>query len=205
MNDATESVEKDEVEVIDELALLKQRADVMGVAYHPNIGIEKLKAKLADKMEGITREESDEEIATINDAEEAMAADVFTPLMTETPAQLKAKRKQDALRLVRIRMTSMNPSKANMKGEIFSVGNAELGMIKKYIPFNAEQGWHVPNIILQELQQRKFLNHFEVKIDGKTVNRHRLIPEYAIEILSPLTETELNELKQRQIMASAAQ
>lgn len=197
----SETEEMDTVEVIDELALLKERADIMGVSYHPNIGIEKLKSKLADKIAGVTDEQIDEEVATITDAEESTVA-VVAEL---TPAQLKAQRKQDALRLVRIRMTSMNPSKANMKGEIFSVGNAEIGMIKKYIPYNAEQGWHVPNIILQELYNRKFMNHFEVKIDGKVVNRHRLIPEYAIEILPPLTEAELNELKQRQLMASAAQ
>jgi hypothetical protein len=199
MSEETEVIETEEMEVIDELALLKERADIMGISYHPNIGIEKLKAKVADKMAGVTDEQIDEEVATINDYQEAAVARVATA------AELKAKRKEDALRLVRIRMTSMNPAKANMKGEIFSVGNAELGMIKKYIPFNAEQGWHVPNIILQELQTRKFLSHFEVKIDGKAVNRNRLIPEYAIEILPPLTEAELNELKQRQIMQSAAQ
>jgi hypothetical protein len=200
MSVETEVIETEETEVIDELALLKQRADIMGVAYHPNIGIDKLKAKLADKIEGVTDEQADEEIETINAAEQSTTA-----LPVETAAEAKLRRKQEALRLVRIRMTSMNPSKANMKGEIFSVGNAELGMIKKYVPFNAEQGWHVPNIILEEIRQRKFINHFEVKIDGKNVNRHRLIPEYAIEILPPLTETELNELKQRQLMQSAAQ
>lgn len=189
-------------EVVDELAMLKQRADIMGIAYHPNIKLEKLKAKLAEKMEGVADEYADEEAETIAASEEAMAANTFTPMVRETPAQLKAKRKQDSLRLVRIRIACMNPVKANMKGDIFSVGNSEIGMIKKYVPFNAEQGWHVPNIILQELRNKQFVSHYDTKIGNKVVTKTKLIPEYSIEILDPLTAEELKDLANRQLMTN---
>jgi hypothetical protein len=199
----SEETEMDAVEeIVDELAMLKQRADIMGIKYHPNIKLESLKIKVADKMEGVADEYGEEEAETIAAAEEAMAADTFTPLMKETPAQLKAKRKQECLKLVRIRIACMNPVKANMKGDIFSVGNSEIGMIKKYVPFNAEQGWHVPNIILQELRNKQFVSHYDVKIGNKTVTKTKLIPEYSIEILDQLTAEELKDLANRQLMSN---
>lgn len=200
MNEETETTE--ETVVIDELAMLKERADIMGIKYHPNIKLDTLKAKVADKMEGNTDEYADEEAETIADAAVAMAADTFTPLVRETPAQLKAKRKQECLKLVRIRIACMNPVKANMKGDIFSVGNSEIGMIKKYVPFNAEQGWHVPNLILQELRNKQFVSHYDVKIGNKVVTKTKLIPEYSIEILDPLTAEELKDLAQRQMITN---
>jgi hypothetical protein len=199
-----EETEMDAVEdTMDELAVLKQRADIMGIKYHPNIKLESLKAKVAAKLDGeVGNGYEDEEIETINTATKAMAADTFTPLKKETPAQLKEKRKQEALKLVRIRVSCMNPVKANMKGEIFCVGNSEMGMIKKFVPFNAEQGWHVPNIILQEIKNKKFVSHYSTKIGNKTVNQHKLIPEYSIEILDPLTPEELKDLANRQLMSN---
>lgn len=186
-------------EELDELATLKQRADIMGIKYHPNIKLESLKAKVADKMQGITDEQADEEVDTINAADNGYQ-EVATPLK-ETEAQLRMKRRQEATRLVRIRVACMNPIKANMKGEIFCVGNSELGMLKKFVPFNAEQGWHVPNLILQEIKEKKFISHYTVKIGNKVVNKTKLVPEFSVEILDPLTPEELKDLANRQLMA----
>jgi len=190
-----EDFETTEVEV-DELAMLKQRADIMGIKYHPNIKLESLKAKINDKLEGITEDQADEEVETI------IAANGATPTAKESADQARINRKHEALKLVRIRVACMNPVKANMKGDIFSVGNAELGMLKKFVPFNAEQGWHVPNLILQELKDKKFVSHYTVKVGNKTVNKNKLVPEYSIEILDPLTPEELKDLANRQLMSN---
>jgi len=196
-------------EPMDEMSLLKQRADMMGIKYSPNIGIDKLKAKIEEKKSApvATTDPSQmaEELETINAAAEVAGGDVFTPGLRETPAQLNMKRRQQALRLVRIRVTNMNPLKGNLKGEIFSVGNSQIGFIKKFVPYNAEAGWHVPQIILTHMQEKKYMTHFEVKVGNKKIKKHRLVPELAIEILPPLTAAELQELKQRQLMASGGQ
>ena len=201
-------------EPVDELALLKTRADTMGIKYHPNIGIAKLKAAIEDKkaapVEPVATTaavtpvsaEACEELETIAAYEEVRDGDVFTPGLRETPAQLNMKRRQEALRLVRVRVTNMNPLKGNLKGDIFSVGNSQIGFIKKFVPYNAEAGWHVPQIILTHMQDKKYMSHYEVKIGNKKIKKHRLVPELAIEILPPLTVEELQELKQRQLMAS---
>jgi hypothetical protein len=202
-----ETVKNVEPKASEELNLLKERATLMGVTFHPNIKVDKLKEKIAEKQKEVdkTSEYDDEQLDTINAAEEAGNADTFTPGKRETPLQLKMKRKQEALKLVRVRVTCMNPIKGNVPGEIHSVGNAELGMVKKYIPFNVDQGWHIPNILLQSLKDKKYMSHYEVKIGNKKIKKNRLVPEFAIEIMPALTATELTELKQRQIMASGGQ
>ena len=171
-------------EMPDELTLLKQTAATMGISHHPNIGLDKLKTKIEEAKADV-----------VVDPSASMAA----------PGSKKMDPKRaEALKLVRIRISDMNPINANLKGALFSVGNSKLGMVKKFVPFNAEDGFHVPAIILSQIKAKKFVSHFEVKINGKQVNRHKLIPQYAVEILPPLTEKELEELKQRQLMASGA-
>lgn len=183
----------------DELTLLKEMADRMGIKYSPNIGLATLKERIEAKKAGqVDPTLAAEELETIQAAEKSA-----TGFGQMTTAQaVAAQRKKDALRLVRIRLTDMNPVNGNLKGVLMSAGNAKLGFVKKFIPFNAEHGWHVPNIIVQQLKTKKFMSHYEVKQGNKKIKKHKLVPQYAIEILPPLTAKELQELKQRQLMAS---
>lgn len=189
----------------DELSLLKERADLMGIQYHPNIGIEKLKTKIAEKTAPpettVDPRYAAEEAETINAAVESAKNKMIAANATPTPQQQKMARRNKALRLVRVRVSNMNPIKGNLKGEILSAGNSEIGMVKKFIPFNAEQGWHIPQILLTVLQNKKFMTHYEVKVGNKRIKKNKLVPEYSIEILPPLTPKELEALKQRQLMA----
>lgn len=205
-NEETMDQESTGEEKVDELSLLKERADIMGITYHPNIGKEKLRAKIEDKKAGVVDpEQAAEEAATIEAAQASGAAETFTPMVKETAAQITARKRKEALRLVRVRVTNMNPLKGNLKGDIFSVGNAQIGMVKKFVPYNAEQGWHVPQIILTHMQSKKYMTHYETKVGNKKIKRHRLVPELSIEILPPLTAKELEALKQRQLMAAGGQ
>lgn len=183
----------------DELTLLKEMADRMGIKYSPNIGLATLKERIEAKKAGqVDPTLAAEELETIQAAEKSAAG--FGQMTTAQA--VAAQRKKDALRLVRIRLTDMNPVNGNLKGVLMSAGNAKLGFVKKFIPFNAEHGWHVPNIIVQQLKTKKFMSHYEVKQGNKKIKKHKLVPQYAIEILPPLTAKELQELKQRQLMAS---
>lgn len=189
-----------------ELDLLKERADLMGIKYHPNIGIDKLKEKIQEKQAGGAKDEgkvdyAQEELDTIEEGL-GIAAASDQPVARLTPAQQRIERRNRALRLVRVRVTCMNPLKGNMSGDIFQAGNAEIGVVKKYIPFNAEQGWHIPQILLTMLQSKRFMTHYTTKVNGKDIKRNKLVPEYSIEILPPLTAKELDELRQRQLMAA---
>ena len=171
----------------DELSTLKARADLLGISDHPSIGVEKLREKLA---------------ATITD--EAKNEDTEVSKPTESEAQKRLRLLQEATKLVRIRVTCMNPAKKEWEGEIITVGNSAVGTLKKYIPFNADEGWHVPNIMYEALKERQCQVFVSTKTkNGVTIRQGKLIKEFAIEVLPPLTEEELKDLAQRQAMAKS--
>jgi hypothetical protein len=108
------------------------------------------------------------------------------------------------MELVRIRVTCMNPAKAEWEGEIVTVGNSAVGSITKFIPFNADAGWHVPRIIYQQLVERQCQIFVTVTDSrGNKTRKGKLIKEFAIEVMPPLTPAELQELAQQQAMAKA--
>lgn len=182
---------------VEELVVLKQRADLMGVQYHPNISVEKLKARINAKLND--EPELQEELDTllpVNDSEPKLFQ--FKP---ETKLERENRLRKEATRLVRIRVTCMNPNKKDWDGEVFTVSNSVVGTHRKYVPFNAEEGWHVPSIIFEYIKDKQFVHHYVEKKEGKEINRHKLVKEFAVEILDPLTEEELKDLAQRQALA----
>ena len=182
-----------DLEMPDELTTLKARADQMGLSYHPSIGVEKLRDKInaAVSAEGPVAEE-EEDVPVV-------AAKVAAK---ETQNELRVRKKREASELVRIRVTCMNPMKKEYEGEIFTVSNSVVGTFKKYVPFNADDGWHVPRIIYNQLVQRQCQVFTTVKDGrGNKVRKGKLIKEFAVEVLPPLTPAELKELAQRQAMA----
>lgn len=183
------STDTDEILTQDELTTLKARADLLGISYHPSIGLEKLREK-------INSANSDE--AAPAPVQAAVAAN------EETANERRIRLKKQALELVRIRVTCMNPAKAEWEGEIITAGNSAVGSITKFIPFNADAGWHVPRIIYTQLAERQ-CQIFVTTTDsrGNKSRKGKLIREFAIEVLPPLTKEEIHELAQRQAMAKA--
>ena len=113
-----------------------------------------------------------------------------------------AEAKREAGRLVRCRVTCMNPHKKNWTGEIISVGSSKMGTFKKFIPFNLEEPYHVPKAIYDYLKERKCRIGTTQKLpNGQEVNRYKLINEFAIEQLDPLSKEELEDLKHRQALS----
>lgn len=188
----------EELEVkVDELTELKKRADLLGIEYHPKISVDKLRARIKAQL-------SDEAYVDVPDDDEVIAATSakrelkFKP---ETQAEIAERLRKEAQRLVRVRITCMNPNKKDWDGEIFTVSNSVVGTLRKYVPFNAEDGWHIPSMMLDFLRDKQFVQHYVEKKNGQEINRHKLVKEFAIEVLEPLTEEELKELAQRQAMA----
>lgn len=179
----------------DELTTLKARADMLGISYHPSIGVEKLKAKIEAKLSDAPEETDEPEVKP----------PVQAPgVAVETEGQKRQRLRKQAAELVRIRVTCMNPAKREWEGEIITAGNSAVGTFKKYIPFNADEGWHVPRIIYNQLVERE-CQVFVTTKDGRgnSVRRGKSIKEFAIEVLPPLTQEELDELARRQAMAKS--
>jgi len=213
-----------------ELQLLKQRAKTMGLSHSPNIGVDALKEKINDQLEGRKSKDEDEdeedqedddendendededkkpefetEAAKRQMAREARKTQNSKKVKVETNQEIRDRLQKDVLRLVRCRIYNMNPSKADLKGEIVTVANRFIGTIRKMIPFGeaTDNGYHIPLILLTELQSRKFQQLRPKKVRGvEQAPERRMVPEYNIEIMEPLTKKELRELANKQSAA----
>lgn len=173
-----------EAEQVEQTALesLKARADLLGVKYHPSISEEKLREKIAEAQK--------------KDEPKAEAK------KEESKAKTRAELREEALKLVRVRITNMNPAKADYEGEIYTVGNSVIGTVKRYVPFNADDGWHVEQVLYEHLKDRQ-VPVYVTKTDkkGNKIREHKMIREFAIEVLPPLTVEELKELAERQAIS----
>lgn len=144
--------------------------------------------------------------AALRDAGEAVAI----PQIKARPGKKLSLRQHlhnEQMKLVRVRITCMDPKKKDLEGEIITVANKHLGTVKHFVPFGAktEEGWHIPHIIYKALQRRQFVNIRVVK-DKRTgferVERN-MAKEFAIEVLPPLTEGELQSLAVAQLAAGS--
>ena len=164
-----------------ELEALKARADLLSISYHPSIGVDKLREKVNAAINGSPKEDD-------------------TKKPDDSAQTTRQNLRKEALKLVRIRVTCMNPAKSEWDGEIFTVGNSVVGSVKKYVPFNNDEGWHVPYIMYEMLKDRECQIFKSVKKNGIKVQEGYLIREFGIEVLPPLTDEELQELARRQAL-----
>lgn len=192
----SDNMQDTDIPVQDELEALKQRATQMGIQFHPSIGLEKLREKVNASVTGAKPEPET--------AEAVQASADAINNRVETQAQKAKRLKDDAARLIRIRLQCMNPAKTEWPGEIISVGNSTVGSFSKFVPFNAEEGWHVPNIIYKALMDRH-CQVFTTVTDsrGNKTRKGKLIREFSIEVLPNLSSEELHDLAQRQAMSGA--
>lgn len=182
----------------DELTILKQRATLMGVKFSNNISVETLRAKIEAHV-------SEEE--TVGEAElNPLAGDVAGAV----PASKMTMRQQlmaEQLRLVRLRITNLDPKKKDLPGEILTVGNEYIGTVRKFVPFGevTDDGYHVPYILYKLLENRRFLHIRTVKDrrTGKDRIETQWAKEFALEVLPPLTEEELKRLANAQAAAGS--
>lgn len=121
----------------------------------------------------------------------------FTQAESAAAKQNAEERLKEAMKLVRCIVTCNNKNKQEYSGDIFSVQNAKLKEVKKFVPFG--EITHIPQILLNMIQEKKY-QMFKTKREGgvpKTTSH--LINEYNIKILPPITKEELEAIKQKQL------
>ena len=198
---STELVDEQEPE-IDQLAVVKARAQRLGIKFHPSIGLDALRSKIAEALATKSTGTGSCAATLSDELPSAVTKTKAAPADKETRAEARARLRKEAGKLVRIRLTCMNPSKKDWLGEVFTVSNSVVGTYRKMVPFNNDEGWHVPQFILNMIKERKFQTFYSVKGPrGVTIRKGKLVPEFAVEIMSPLTPAELAELARRQAMA----
>lgn len=200
--DPENQVEQKQPEVVeDELSLLKDRAKLMGIKFSNNIRIDSLREKIAAKQAG-EDEPADEPtnkvnpLAAVGAAQEAPAGKKMT---------LREYMVKEQMKLVRVRIQNLDPKKKDLPGEVLCVANEYLGTIKKYIPYGeaSDDGYHVPFCIFTELESRRFQNvrTYTDKATGQIRIDSSWVREFSLEVLPPLTKSELTQLANAQAAA----
>lgn len=110
---------------------------------------------------------------------------------------------KEQMKLVRCRIQNLDPKKAELPGEIFTVANRILGTVRKYVPYGevTDNGYHLPYIIYKQLEDRRFLNIRTSTKNGQVRVESNWAKEFAIEVLPPLTQEELDRLAAAQAAA----
>lgn len=110
-----------------------------------------------------------------------------------------------AMRLRRVRINNVDPNDANVPSTLVTCYSKYTGKVSKVIPHDAdfyENGYHIPQIILDELETRTFNLRKEIKRKGNNfgVKEYKTIPtkKFLIEILPDLTEAQIKALAQSQ-------
>lgn len=195
MSENTQNPIDDEAPVqMSELDLLKQQARMMGIEFSNNIGVETLRKKIEERT-----------------AEDAASSTVQEPEpQPEQPVCKKSLRDEiyeREMKLVRVRITNMDPMKAKRPGDYFTIANKYLGTVRKFIPYGeqTDNGFHIPHCLYQMLKDRKFA---QVQIRKNPDTGHesvvtRMVREFAIEVLDPLTPEEIKRLAQAQLASGS--
>jgi hypothetical protein len=172
----------------DEFTMLKERAKLLNLRVSGNIGLDALRKKVSDHMNGVMDD------PTLN-AEDEGEADIPKK---ESVQQTRKRLRLHAMKLIRCRIYNLNPSKRDLKGELLTVHNRFVGTVRKFIPFgeDSDGGYHLEQILYDALKTKRF-QQVSTKKDH-SIGSVRMVPEYNIEILPALTTAELKELADKQ-------
>lgn len=181
---------------------LRSIANNLNISFHPAIKEDKLYQKIREYCEA-NNMNIDEIMNTSTDTESKEDKNDYSSFSFDAVDRKHNKeeadtRTKEAMHLIRCIITCNNKNKTNYKGEIFSVRNAVLPEIKKYIPFNVTT--HVPQILLNVIKEKDYqLFREETLPNGNKTKRPYLIKEYNIQLLPPISTKELEAIKQKQL------
>ena len=185
-----------------ELDLLKRRADMMKISYSNNIGVDALKAKIQAAMKGEKPAENQQEKAPVAQQQTSNgdgSVNALTGAETKPAKKMSLRQylQQEKMKLVRCRITNLDPKKKDLPGEIITVANEHLGTVRKFVPFGevTDNGYHIPQCIYDMLKERTFVS-IKTRKDpkGQTIVEHQNAREFSLEVLPPLTADELAKL-----------
>lgn len=194
----------EDAQAVDELTFLKERAKVMGIPFSNNISLETLRKRIADKKEG----KDEPEVNPLAGDSEIAAITADAPKKLDAKQNALALRKlmhREQMKLVRVRITNMDPKKKDLPGEIWTVANEYLGNVRKMIPYGeqTDDGFHIPYCLFRLLQSKRFLHIRTVKdrVTGLERQENQWVKEFSLDVLPDLTKEELARLAAAQAAA----
>ena len=177
---------------------MKSRAKLLGVSHHPSIGLENLQKKIDEHLAAKEAEDAAkaEPPPQPNQAMGTPEGEVHYKRPQDSKNMLLAKARKEAMLLKRVNISCTNPIKAKWHGEIFTFSNKMI-TVKKFVPFNVDT--HVPYCIYEMIKNRQYRITVQPKRGEKGIQTNRLVPEFAIRDLNPLTKEELDHLAAQQL------
>jgi hypothetical protein len=183
------------------LTQVRGEADKLGLNYHHRAGVDKIQSLIDNR---IGTQVVPVAIVAAEPVQHKVPTELVVPMTaTKFKQDQLANRRKRCAQLVRVRIQNMNPMKKDWPGEIISTGSARLGTFKKFIPFNNPEPYHIPQIIYDVLKEKECsIFYDESSRLGHKVRKSRLVKEYAIEVLTPLTKEQLSDLARTQALAA---
>lgn len=208
-----------DIEITDEQKrdMLKKKATLMGISFPNNVKTEKLAELINAKLEGeevVQEEEAPETPAPTPTPTPATPAvpvneQASKAVKASAPLTEREKLKREAMKLVRVRISNLDPKKKDLTGEIFTIANDVLGAVKMFVPYGevTDDGWHLPMWVFKQLEKRRFL-HIRTSKDRQTGQQkveHFYAKEFSLEVLPALSQDELDTLARNQAAAGSIQ
>lgn len=169
-------------------ALLNQ-CDLLGIPYQSNTPTTKLQELVAQKTK-------DSQVPTQTIAIQKSSQEVVVEYTPEQIAQAKRIASYEAaMQMVRVVVVSLNPGKSDLEGELFTFGNSLVPTQSKYVPFNREDGWHIPRILVEILRDKRYQGYRTIETDGVKRKTVQQLPAYSVTELPPLSVNQLKDMQ----------
>jgi len=163
------------------------------VKYHHKAGAPKLREILKKELDApmVTEDEDGTEASV------TLSKKQSGPNLTDKEKRMTPK-EREALKLVRVIVSPNDPLMSTYPGLIFTVGSSKVNkgkMIKKYVPFNNEAGWHVPHIIYELIEAAEMQKFKSVRMpNGEKGLESYLTKKFNVTVLPALTRPEMKAL-----------
>ena len=169
-----------------------------GIKMHFNSSRTKLEEAL-QKLNITNGEDNNMEVQT-TETNGTVITDAMLDDFSYNGVELEGLREQDALKLIRVIVRPNDPLKLESAGEIFSYGSDLIDnkFTKKYVPFNNEEGWHITNMMLENIKAAECQIFKKVTRNGQESMEAQKIKAYNVAVLPPLTQAEIDKIAVRQ-------
>ncbi len=168
----------------------------------PQIGKAKLQEKIAAYQEDIYLKAQEKRALEEQNTQVLPDNLPVTAQPNETKNMRRTRMLNEASRLVRCTIACLNRDKSEWHGEVLTFSNSFIGSIKKFIPFNSENAYHVPQVLITMMEDRKH-TIFKTKRDnlGRKIKYGIQVPEFQITKHPALTVEEHAELRKIQLLS----
>lgn len=132
------------------------------------------------------------------------AEEVTEKLVLGVDATNRAAVRKEAQKRIRVKVVNMDPTKKNHTAELFTFSNDSVGTIKQVVPLDSPVGFHIPQVLLEVIRERKYrITKYRkgrgIRGQEEDIPYSVELPSFSVEVLPPLSAAELDNIKQRQL------